>query len=61
MTARKPADSGKGDRADRLAAALKQNLRRRKAQARGRTPEKAADTAEQGEPEAERPADDQDR
>jgi len=40
MTAHDPGDRnhgpGKGDRAERLAAALKQNLKRRKAQARGR-------------------------
>jgi hypothetical protein len=57
MTARRPPDSGKDARADRLAAALKENLRRRKAQARGRAPEKAADA----EPADEPPAEDQDR
>ena len=40
MTAHDPGNRndgpGKGDRAERLAAALKQNLKRRKAQARGR-------------------------
>ena len=40
MTARDPGDRndtpGKGARAERLAMALKQNLKRRKAQARGR-------------------------
>ena len=40
MTAHDPGNRndgpGKGDRAERLAAALKQNLKRRKTQARGR-------------------------
>jgi hypothetical protein len=36
MTARQPEDRRKDGRAERLAAALKQNLKRRKAQARGR-------------------------
>jgi hypothetical protein len=57
MTAHKPSDSGKDGRAERLAAALKENLRRRKAQARGRT----ADAAEQSRPESGRPDDDHDR
>jgi hypothetical protein len=37
MAARQPEDRPKGGRAERLAAALKQNLKRRKAQARGRS------------------------
>jgi hypothetical protein len=53
MAARKPSDSSKDGRADRLAAALKENLRRRKAQARGRTAD--------AEPVDEPPAEDQDR
>jgi hypothetical protein len=57
MAARKPVDPGKDGRAERLAAALKENLRRRKAQARGRT----ADAVEHGEPEPGQLADDQDR
>ncbi len=36
MTVRKPESRSKKERAERLAAALKENLRRRKAQARGR-------------------------
>jgi len=36
MTARQPEDRPKDGRAERLAAALKENLKRRKAQARGR-------------------------
>ena len=36
MTAGQPDDRHKGGRAERLAAALKENLKRRKAQARGR-------------------------
>jgi hypothetical protein len=36
MTARQPEDRRKGGRDERLAAALKENLKRRKAQARGR-------------------------
>ena len=36
MTARQPEDRSKDGRAERLAAALKENLKRRKAQARGR-------------------------
>jgi hypothetical protein len=36
MTARQPEDRRKDGRAKRLAAALKENLKRRKAQARGR-------------------------
>ena len=46
MTAHDPGDRndgpGKGDRAERLAAALKENLKRRKAQARGRAAEEDA-------------------
>ncbi len=38
MTARQPEDRRKGGRTERLAAALKANLKRRKAQARGRAP-----------------------
>ena len=57
MAARKPSNSSRDGRADRLAAALKENLRRRKAQARGRAPAKAADA----EPADEPPAEDQDR
>ena len=53
MAVRKPSDSGKDGRAERLAAALKQNLRRRKAQARGR--------ATDAEPVDEPPAEDPDR
>jgi hypothetical protein len=37
MTARQPEDRRKGGRAERLAAALKENLKRRKVQARGRS------------------------
>jgi hypothetical protein len=37
MAARQPEDRPKGGRAERLAAALKQNIKRRKAQARGRS------------------------
>jgi|HubBroStandDraft_6_1064221.scaffolds.fasta_scaffold7211444_1 hypothetical protein len=52
--------AGKGSerdrRAERLAAALKENLKRRKAQARGR----AADEADSAEQAAEHP-DEQDR
>ena len=55
MAARKPSDSGKDGRAERLATALKENLRRRKAQARGRAPETAADAEPVDEPPAEDP------
>jgi hypothetical protein len=52
--------AGKADqrdrRAERLAAALKENLKRRKAQARGRAADEAPVDAER-----ERPADDQER
>jgi len=50
MTARQPEDRRKGDRAERLAAALKANLKRRKAQARGRAaPSPRGETAEPAE------------
>jgi hypothetical protein len=45
-------------RAERLAAALKENLKRRKAQARGRSAEEAAAPAPES---GERPADEPDR
>jgi hypothetical protein len=54
MTAGKPSDRDR--RAERLAAALKQNLKRRKAQARGR----AADDAPVASPEPARERPDQD-
>jgi hypothetical protein len=49
----KPPDPGKDARAARLAAALKQNLKRRKAQARGRV----ADESAPPDPTPERPDD----
>ena len=53
MTARKPSDQTQDPRrAERLAAALKANLKRRKAQARGRAGDEApsAPAAEAGKP-----------
>jgi len=50
MTARQPEDRHKGARAERLAAALKENLKRRKAQARGR-----ADSDRPAQPSDEAP------
>ena len=51
MTAGKPSDRDR--RAERLAAALKENLKRRKAQARGRAADEAP--AVPPEPAGERP------
>jgi hypothetical protein len=57
--------AGKADqrdrRAERLAAALKENLKRRKAQARGRAADDAAPSEELPERPAKEQADDQER
>jgi hypothetical protein len=57
--------AGKADqrdrRAERLAAALKENLKRRKAQARGRAADDAAPSEELPERPAKGQADDQER
>ena len=58
MTAGKT--TGKDERAERLATALKENLRRRKAQARGRAAEEAGEPGEPGQAPA-RPAEEKDR
>lgn len=57
MTAGKTTDRSKDERAERLAAALKENLRRRKAQARGR----AADEADEPGQAPARPAEEKAR
>ena len=59
MPARKPPDRSKDARAERLASALKENLKRRKAQARGRAA--GEDAAAPADLRRERPLGDRDR
>ena len=45
------------EKADRLKAALKENLKKRKAQARGRQAAKVSPETEKGSPERDKPSD----